>query len=105
MPKHTEESPCAHDDPFNDAFVPTCRFHPGRDVTLDDLLDEQEYRQTHCDGCGGVTAGTVVAGVHLQQCDECLRAALWETLAELERGGRREGAAQWWWRRAGAGVS
>ena len=86
MPKHTAESARPHDEPFNDAFVPTCRFHPGHFDLNQDLLDEQEYRQTHCDGCGGVTAGTVVAGVHLQQCDECLRVALWETLVELEEG-------------------
>ncbi|HEV7301274.1 MAG TPA: hypothetical protein VGN72_18060 [Tepidisphaeraceae bacterium] len=87
MPEHTEESPSAHDR-FNDAFVPTCRFYPGRgDFDLSQaLLDEQEYRQTHCDCCGGVTAGTIVAGVHMQMCDSCLAAALWETLAEMEEG-------------------
>ena len=86
MPDHTEESPSVHDQ-FTDAYVPTCRFHPGQGFDMSqELLDEQEYRQTHCDCCGGVTAGTIVAGVHLQQCDDCLRAALWETLAELEEG-------------------
>ncbi|HEV7301045.1 MAG TPA: hypothetical protein VGN72_16885 [Tepidisphaeraceae bacterium] len=33
-----------------------------------------------------VTAGTIVTGVHMQMCDDCLRRALWETLAELEDG-------------------
>ena len=66
--------------------MPTCRFHPGHFDLSQELLDEQEYRQTHCDACGGVTAGTVVAGVHLQQCDECLGVALWEALAELSWG-------------------
>ena len=77
--------PYAH-DPFNDAYVPTCGFDPGRFDLPTTYLDEQEYRQTHCDSCGGVTAGTIVAGVHHQQCNECLRVALWETPAELEEG-------------------
>ena len=86
MPEHTEESPSVH-DLHTDAYVPTCRFHPCRDFALPSAYaDEQEYRQTHCDGCGGVTAGTIVAGVHLQQCDECLRKALRGALAELEAG-------------------
>ena len=85
MRQHTAESPSVHDQ-FSDANVTTYSVHD--DVfhapDYDAIAAEAEYRATHCEQCGGVTPGTLVADVHMQLCDRCLVAALREALILIE---------------------